>query len=893
MKTASQQRSILVLLAWSLLMLAQGSSASTYFPMSDSTLADSARLIVEGRVSVAESAPQERPAIDYLIEVERLIKGTLTDDSLIVRVPGGVRSDGIGLLLRGAPRFSVGDEVLLFLDPRNDGTFGLHQLMLGAFRLETEGDLRIARRDLSGALHMHSPLKSPHEPSSESHTRDADGFRRWLEARAAGRAHRSDYLLSVPAVDAEDPPGGTSSFRTIISPGDPPPFGCGEDGGHSVRWFDWDDPETAGDVGWRTHFSGQSGVPGGGIGAFARSLAAWTDDPNTPIRYVYDGLTVADGGLSVNDGLNVLLFDDPNDEISGTFNGEGLLALGGPWFDCETRTHQGQEFHPILGADIVTQDGLELFFNSTPDATNAAEQLFAHELGHTLGLAHSEDDGALMRGLFHPDTRGAALDVDDLAGAFYLYGHGDISPPMAPSQLTALEEMDGSVLLEWADNSDNESVFRIERRQSGDFELVSNAAAEATSLIDTGTMPSTLYSYRLQAQNGSGASAYSNVATLMTGEDRRPDAPSNLRAAPLSSTAIRLTWQDNSDDETGFVIEILIPPVWAEIPFELPPNTTRAIVEGLPPASTQSFRLRAVNGYGASEASNVATAETFADDLDCLVTGDELCLLGGRFKVSVTYRNQHDRGAEGDATVVPSTDETGMFWFFSPENVELIVKALDGRYINQHFWLFYGALTDIEYTVTVTDTVTGAVESYHNPPGEICGVADTTAFFEEPGALAQAHSQMAPTGILDSDMVAQLDLRPVPEAPGEKSGSCQPGAQTLCLLDGRLSVEVWWRNPHDGMTEGPGRAIVDSDSTGMFWFFNIENTELVVKALDGSALNQHLWLFYGALTDLEYWITVTDTVAGESRVYYNPPGEVCGRADIRAFAAEPPGDPVR
>ena len=45
-----------------------------------------------------------------------------------------------------------------------------------------------------------------------------------------------------------------------------------------------------------------------------------------------------------------------------------------------------------------------------------------------------------------------------------------------------------------------------------------------------------------------------------------------------------------------------------------------------------------------------------------------------------------------------------------------------------------------------------------------------------------------------------------------------------------------------------------------------ENTELVVKALDGGGFNGHLWVFYGALTDLEYWITVTDTLTGE------PPG---------------------
>ena len=50
---------------------------------------------------------------------------------------------------------------------------------------------------------------------------------------------------------------------------------------------------------------------------------------------------------------------------------------------------------------------------------------------------------------------------------------------------------------------------------------------------------------------------------------------------------------------------------------------------------------------------------------------------------------------------------------------------------------------------------------------------------------------------------------------------------------------------------------------------------------------------YGALIDLEYQVTVTDTATGQTRVYHNPAGEVCGRADVEAFPAvpeEPPDD---
>ena len=55
---------------------------------------------------------------------------------------------------------------------------------------------------------------------------------------------------------------------------------------------------------------------------------------------------------------------------------------------------------------------------------------------------------------------------------------------------------------------------------------------------------------------------------------------------------------------------------------------------------------------------------------------------------------------------------------------------LDGVPINGKFWVFYGALSDVVYTITVTDTETGAVNQYVNEAGNICGLGDTSAFDE-------------------------------------------------------------------------------------------------------------------------------------------------------------------
>jgi hypothetical protein len=74
------------------------------------------------------------------------------------------------------------------------------------------------------------------------------------------------------------------------------------------------------------------------------------------------------------------------------------------------------------------------------------------------------------------------------------------------------------------------------------------------------------------------------------------------------------------------------------------------------------------------------------------------------------------------------TADTGFFWFFDPANLELAVKVLDGTAVNGHFWVFFGALTDVRYIVTVFDTRTGAVRNYSNPQGQLCGQADVAAF---------------------------------------------------------------------------------------------------------------------------------------------------------------------
>lgn len=264
----------------------------------------------------------------------------------------------------------------------------------------------------------------------------------------------------------------------------------------------------------------------------------------------------------------------------------------------------------------------------------------------------------------------------------------------------------------------------------------------------------------------------------------------------------------------------------------------------------------------------------------CVPSATELCLNQQRFRISVSWRDFEDQTGVGQA--VQLTSDTGYFWFFDDDNVELILKVLDGRALNDHFWVFYGALSNVEYTISVGDTETGQCRTYRNPATKFASVGDTSAFFVPPAEPGASLAQAPPTDVERTWHAALLPkTQPSPGAmPGAK-GDCADGPTNLCLSQGRFRIEVVWTN-FEGQT-GVGNANPLSPDTGYFWFFDDANVELMIKVLDGREINGHFWVFYGALSNVEYEITVTDTETGEVATYRNPLTKFASVGDTEAF----------
>ena len=392
------------------LALAAPAGATTYVMMSDAALADQAALIVEGRIAgLGEAAGAPGRAIEYAVEVVRVLKGGVADATLAVRVPGGMpRRDGQWVKAWGVPSFRPGESVLLFLAPRRDGAFDLTQLALGAFQAVSHEGRRFALRP---------ELLAHGAAGGEERLRDFAGFADWLAARARGEARPEDYFVAPPA-------GGLAALAER--------FTLFEAQGKNFRWFEFDDGAK---VPYSANNAGQPGMAGGGFAEVAAALAAWNLDAGSNVDLKYAGKTAVDTPWNNCDGFSLFLFDDPYDEIGGSFDCEqgGVVAIG---FVCVAGVaeHQGKEHWRIGEGDVLTQDGAGCVYGQA--GGNVGAFVFGHEVGHTLGFRHpcGDPDSAdsdcsnpvhaaaiMIPAVPARAAQGAKLGADDRAALAALY----------------------------------------------------------------------------------------------------------------------------------------------------------------------------------------------------------------------------------------------------------------------------------------------------------------------------------------------------------------------------------------------------------------------------------------------------------------------------------------
>jgi len=226
----------------------------------------------------------------------------------------------------------------------------------------------------------------------------------------------------------------------------------------------------------------------------------------------------------------------------------------------------------------------------------------------------------------------------------------ELTPPVAPSNLSASSSSLTEVSLSWSDTP-NEAGYRIERKTGagGTYNLITipPLAADVTSYTDTTCSEATTYYYRMTAYNAQGDSMYSSEVNATT----LPAAPGGLSAAAASSSIIDLSWTDNSNGETGYKIERKIGAGGTYIQVDtVGANVTSYSNTGLIGSKTYYYHVMAYNVTGDSVQSNEANATTPASpSLASSGGGGGGCFIatsgfGSHFDRSADFIGEHESG---------------------------------------------------------------------------------------------------------------------------------------------------------------------------------------------------------------------------------------------------------
>ncbi len=462
-------------LAWLAVVAASlGATAAwavAFLPISDAALRARADAIVQGIVLSTRVAPdaEGRPENVIVIRPLDVIKGRVGGE-LVLHQLGGRLPDGRAFDLPGSPRYTPGAEVLVFAIARPEGDYQTAEMLLGKFEVARDGAGRLfavpalAGSDAPRAREYHVVPKALGAAAGVDFgpPRELAAFKKFLRrpfARSFPNAAPAGTL--APVRDASIAAKSELKWALLGGP------------------WRWNNGAVAA---WVT--DGTVNITGGGTAEATKAVAAWTNDPNSQITYT----------LTTDASANPMHLAAPNSPCgwSSCLDGAGVVGCGGP-NGGGTHSWRGETYNTILGGTVW----LRPYCKANMLSSAATQSVLEHELGHTLGLDHSDQGMISPHDLCVGDESAAvmtavstgltALGTDDLDAVRWLYGDGGNSCgggagtlTLSPTSLDFGDAQTGatskakSITL---DNPGNAPVGITSIVASGDFTSTDNCAS--------------------------------------------------------------------------------------------------------------------------------------------------------------------------------------------------------------------------------------------------------------------------------------------------------------------------------------------------------------------------------------------------------------------------------
>lgn len=465
-------------------------------------------------------------------------------------------------------------------------------------------------------------------------------------------------------------------------------------------------------------------------------------------------------------------------------------------------------------------------------------ETFAHEVGHNLGGNHDPDN--------------TSIDPADAVEP-YAYGHHNFEPqPNVKSVMSYNEGRQApffsnvrvthrGYVIGVANERENERAFQ---------RTIHIVAALSDNLPGTGEPP----------------------PPPPPPPTAVPARPTDLKVMPTGSTSVKVTWTDRSNNEDGFQVHARLQGSGWETVATVPANAESADIDGLESGGRYDFRVRAYNRDGGRNSNVVTFVLGAADYTDCVPSASQITFAHGyTVSMCVEYQKDGETVVEDAKNYDLESRESGILYFFDRDNAEVLVKVLDACAVNQHRWVFVAPVTDLAFNLYVEETATGKVWEHRNPKGGQTASTESDVAAFPCGASAVGDGVGDATGVELVDAGFPVPRTASPSAPvtagptpvgvaqaigaGEAT-DCEP--QPVTTLAGGYTVNMCVEYLKDGnpeVTEARDFGL-DSQQSGLLYFFERSNAEVLIKVLDACGVNGYRWVFVAPVTDLAFNLSV-------------------------------------